>query len=275
MKTAKANRSPSSPLGRPHADNPLRVQAVQEQKKCAYASPELRVLDKDILSLSQQAAFLKVKYVYLSDVHASGRDTFIDHALIETTVSKFRLISEILPRTYENSDVLIAGGNDPVRLGAFIKVNLPLLRQTPKIALTHALSPVKRAHLLNMGYDDVVNTKTTSPEEFLSRFIAIWRRYKSVQLIQTRTELIDEALSHICEYRNLTASQQRVLLAMYEKGERACTHAQLRVALSRDHIDPSDEHLRVIIHGIRACLKKGAAIESVRGIGYRLVATNN
>lgn len=275
MKTAKANWSPSSPLGRPNADNPLRVQALQEQQKCAYASPALRVLDKEMLSLSQQAAFLKVKYVYLSDVHASERESFVDHALTGSTISKFRLISEILPRTYEDSDVLIAGGNDPARLGSFIKINLPLLRRTPKIALTHALSPIKRAQLLNIGYDDVVNTKTTSSEEFLSRFIAIWRRYKFVEFNQARSELMNEALSHICEYDLLSAGQRRVLQAMYDKGGRACTHTKLRVALARDHIDPSDEHLRVIIHGIRAFLKDGVAIESVRGIGYRLVVTKN
>lgn len=220
-------------------------------------------------------SFLSIKYLYLNDVFASHRERLVEEALDGATFKKYRLLFDTLPCTFDKLDVVIVGGNDPDRLASFIRVNRPLLNRTPTIAIAGTLSPKKRAELLRLGFDDVMNLKGLATAELAARVIGIFNRYTITDQKVQKLHNYNQSLSEICELDRLTKAQRVVLENLYDASGNFCRYGQLRMLISRNQTSASQTHLRVLIHGIRSVLKPGFVIENVRGLGYRLVADNS
>lgn len=235
-----------------------------------YARPRLTQLAADEMPLALRLAPYSVKYIYISDPQAEERDAAILEAFSMSPVQKYRLMFDTLPRPFERADIVIVGGNDASRLGSFMKVNVPLLRHIPTIALAYNMLPKRRADLLNLGYDDVVNLKGAGIEELQARVLAITERYRITQLKSSNEEEFFQTASQYCDLEGLFMSQKRILRALIEAPGRFCTHTALAKVASREHSDMSGAHLRVLIHKIRPKLKPGYSINSVHGEGYRL-----
>jgi len=127
-----------------------------------------------------------------------------------------------------------------------------------------------RAELIKLGYDDVVNLKGLHATEFAARVAAIFNRYRLTEEKTQRLTKYIGSLSDICEISKLTRSQRLVLEALFDARDYFCRYGHLRTIIARNYNTPSLMHLRVIIHGIKAHMKPGHAIENVRGLGYRI-----
>lgn len=239
--------------------------------KAEYSSPKLRKIPHAELLPIRQNALYTVKYLYINDVFAKYRETFIEEALEGATFHKYRLLFDDLPRTSEKCDVVIVGGNDLQRLASFIKVNLPLVERVPTIAVTGNLSPRSRAKLMNLGYDDVMNLKGLAAEEMAARVAVIFNRLKMAEEKTENLQKYTSSINEICEVDRLSRSQRLVIEALFDAKDNLCRYGQLRAHISKGYESLSLMHLRVVIHDIRENMKPGYTIENIRGIGYRLV----
>lgn len=239
--------------------------------RTTYSKPVLRNLPPDTISAGDKLAFCTVKYLYLNDTFAKFRETFVNDAFERSTVVKYRLQFDSLPRTFERADIVVVGGNDFDRLASFIRVNQPILRHVPAIALGQTLAPRRRADLLNLGYDDVLNIKSCSPEEFGARAFSIFERYRITEAKYYNEGIVDPVIRKVCDYENLTFAQKKIVRAFIESPGKFCTYDKLSRVASRDYADLSPGHVRVLIHSIRQHLAPGYEISSVYGEGYRLL----
>lgn len=238
--------------------------------KLPYSKPVLRHIPPDTISTRDRLTFCTIKYMYVNDAFAKFRDNFVHDAFDRSTVLKYRLLFDSLPRTFERADIVVVGGNDFDRLASFIRVNQPILHHVPVIALGQTLAPRRRADLLNLGYDDVLNVKSCSPEEFGARAMSIYERYRITEAKYYNDGIVDPVIRKACNYEKLTFSQKKILRALIESPGKFCTYDKLSKIASRDYLDLSPVHLRVLIHSIRQHLSPGYEISSVYGEGYRL-----
>lgn len=215
-------------------------------------------------------ATFDVKYIYINDVYAAYRLNFILEALKGSRINKFRMIFDSLPRTHESPDVVIVGGNDPDRLASFIKVNLPILRAVPKVALASSLNPKKRANLLDLGFDDVLNVPNITHDEFYARIKSLSGRYAEYAAEQARIAEYNKELETICFAERLTRTQRKILCVLWDAQGKTCRYLMLQNCLTDNYEPASLDYLRVAISMIRLCLKPGVKIENVKGQGYRL-----
>ncbi len=237
-----------------------------------YARPTLRILSMDELNAISPTHFLSVKYLFTSDVNSLERESFVEEHLPGATFAKYRLISDILPRTDQHMDVVIVSGNDSNRLASFMKVNLPILRRTPVLAVGSTLSPRRRAELLRLGYDDVVNVGNLSGDEFAARVIAICRRHRMTRQIERDLSEFHQTINRVCAYDAPSGAQRRVIEVLVRAKGGVCSYGVLRNTLAGDYYDASLSNLRVVIHNIKRHLRGEARIENVRSEGYKLVA---
>jgi len=270
MAPAKKRQNPIGRRQQESARNRVTPTEIKEVRK-AYAKPVLRTIHAADLSQRERNGFLSIKYLYTNDVYAKARESFIELAYDGAKLCKYRLIFDTLPRTYEQLDVVIVGGNDVARLGSFIRINQPLLLSTPKLVVGNAISPAGRAELLRLGYDDVINMKITGPDELHHRTFAILKRYLTTKDNIEKKEFVQKSLGEICELTKLSPSEQAVLEYLFHKKGSLCRYKELKEVISADHIDISFSHIRVTIYGIRKALNKEHRIETVRENGYKLV----
>ncbi len=243
----------------------------ESNSKKSYAKPSLRILNPESICPSERLAFCHIKYLYINDTFARFRDKFVDQAFPDCEINRYRILFDDLPRTYERADIVVVGGNDPDRLAAFIKVNEPLLRNVPKLALSQNIAPRRRADLLNVGYDDVLNMRSCGAEEFGARALSIFERYRLASARHEIDLFAGAGINKVCDYEKLTFSQRRIVKALISAPGRYCSYDKLARLASRDHIDLTPNHLRVLIHQIRPKLSPDYEIAAVYGEGYRLL----
>lgn len=241
-----------------------------DRKKLAYAKPKLRIIPPEELAPQALNVFYSIKYLYINDTLAKFRESFVYKALNGAKFKKYRLLFDTIPRTFEDLDVVIVGANDPDRLASFIRINHPLLHRTPTVVLSNTLNPKKRAELMMLGFDDVVNIKGTTTDEFAAKIAAIFNRHKLARANEMATQNFLKQLGEICEYEKLPLAERSIVEALLNSNNRMCTYDSLRQILSRSHQESSMNHLRVAIYNIRPFMRPGCLIENVRGIGYKL-----
>lgn len=242
-----------------------------EKLKALYKKPTVRSIDPDEISDSTKIRFYTVKYIFINDTTANRREAFIEKSFKGATINKYRLLFDTLPRTFEKMDILVISGNDVDRLSTFFKVNEPLFTYTPRIVLGNALTPHKRANLLNLGYDDVLNTKTCTPFEFRARALAIHQRCQLTKQ-SVDEDMMKDIISKSCNFSKMTNAQKRIIYSLIQAPGHFCNYNQLLSAASRSYHCVSNEHLRVLISEIRSNLKLGYTINTVYGEGYRLTS---
>lgn len=242
----------------------------QEISKKIYSPPLLTKFATEELSLVKKLAPFSITYMYINDAFAERRDFLISEAFAQSRVQKYRIMFDILPRTFDRRDIVIVGGNDPARLGSFIKWNLPLLKYVPTIGFGHNLLPKRRAELLNLGFDDIVNLRGVDVEELRAKVLAIVGRYQIANSRLRAEQELATTASQVCELDGLFLSQKKILMALMDAPDNFCAHETLSIAASREHTDLTPTHLRVLIHKMRPHLRPGYRIVNVYSEGYRL-----
>jgi two-component system phosphate regulon response regulator PhoB len=152
-------------------------------------------------------------------------------------------------------------------------------RDLPIIMVTARAEEGDRVRGLEVGADDYV-TKPFSPKELVARIRAVLRRrapHKSGEAIEVGPLRLDPASHTVTvEGRPVILGQTEFDLLEYlmHSRNRVFTRDQLLNALRGDHRFVEDRTVDVYIRRLRAGLgPAGAAmIETVRGMGYKLVA---
>lgn len=215
---------------------------------------------------------ISIKYLYVCDSKSVEREYLLRDSFPNAEIFSHRIISSIYPRTEDRPDAVVVGGNDERRLASFIKANRVVLQEYPTLALGLSLTPAERAKLLRLGYDDVLNLQNLDKSEFQVRIAALRRRYRITQENMNELVKFDEALLSSCHPERLSSSQRRVMDVLVRANGKVCTFSTLTSSLAGDyHEASSTRHLRVVIHYLKRHLKAGVSIESVRGVGYRLI----
>ncbi len=206
----------------------------------------------------------------MNDPFAKHRESFINQVFEKSHIDKFRILYDIYPCTFQHTDIAIIGGNDVIRLAAFIKANILLLNGIPKIAVGFNLNPKSRAELLRHGYDDVLNLKTAVVGEVRARVSAIMSRYEIKRKVIANRTNEKNALDALCDNKNLTPAESAILSALNHAPRKFCSLLKLCQVASKYHDSITSIHLRVIVYSLRKKISKDYALKSVRGEGYRL-----
>lgn len=239
--------------------------------KLAYTGPRLRLLSRDDLDGMIPTPIFTVKYLYTNDVSSCEREAFVEKALPGATIAKYRLIYDILPRTDEPASIVIVSGNDNNRLASFMKNNLPILRRVPTLAFGSSLSPRRRAELLRLGYDDVLNMDSLTGPEFAAKVAAIYNRHRLTRQVEQELSEFQQEIRKICNYDELSGAQRRIIEVLVRARGSVCSYGALQNALAGEYYEASLSNLRVVIHNVKRHLRSGTQIENIRSEGYRLI----
>jgi hypothetical protein len=213
-----------------------------------------------------------VTVISSNDPQKDSRNQYIATIFNAEITAHFDMNLGTIPKTYNPIDILIVSSSDSERVARFMKMNLPLCRNIPKISVSDGLHPRKRAKLLNSGLDDVFDTKNSRPKEAELRILSIYNRYKSLRRNSEFRSVFFKLLSEICDYEILSPPQMRILLKLISNKGQPCSNYSLQIAGATGSEPISLEHLRVLIHYIRSTLDDNYDIENTYGRGYHLKA---
>lgn len=153
--------------------------------------------------------------------------------------------------------------------------------EVPVIMLTAMGDDVDRVVGLELGADDYV-PKPYYPRELVARLRAVLRRQSSVRdpvrsRFETGNLILDRDTRRAsCAGRSLelTSSEFALLLSFMQAGPAVVSKDQLSQQVLRRARQPYDRSIDVHVSNLRhklAACGAGVAIETMRGIGYRLV----
>jgi DNA-binding response OmpR family regulator len=149
---------------------------------------------------------------------------------------------------------------------------------TPVILLTARTREEERIAGLDLGADDYV-AKPFSPRELVARVNAVLRRVppgESGVFVRgaVRIDPARRLVSVDGRAVDLTASEFAILLALGERPGYVLSRARLLDRLPGDSSATLDRTVDVHVHNIRRKIEsESCAIETVVGVGYRLVVT--
>lgn len=152
-------------------------------------------------------------------------------------------------------------------------------RHLPIIMVTARAEEVDRIQGLDLGADDYV-TKPFSPKELVARIRAVLRRRAphqagdAVEIGAVRLDPSDHAVSCDGQPLALGPTEFELLQFLMNHPNRVFSRDQLLNALRGDHRFLEERTIDVYVRRLRAALGPGAEsmIETVRGLGYKLVA---
>ena len=214
---------------------------------------------------------LSVRYISTNDQDKPNRDKYI-HSIFDTVSQRTFADDEtfLLSRASADYDVLLIGGSDPVRMGRFIRANRALLNGIALIAVVTGSTPARRARLLNVGFDDVLDIVRTPESEARARINAIVNNYASARHAHSTAEQMASALEPICNPNNLAPREFALLWIMAENQGKAIPVAQM--ARQLDHHDPAQfrRSIKVTMSNLRRKLLPDWSIRSDLHGGYGL-----
>jgi len=213
-----------------------------------------------------------IRYLSMNDLHRGARDTWLQDAFTNVEYHTFAdLETGFLSVAERDYAVLIIGGNDPVRTARFLKANRPILELKAKIALMHRSHAIKRAKVLNAGFDDVFDSARMSPEEAQARSAAIIARYRaSADVVRSEQELTD-VLGRVAHVHLLGKRERQLLVLLTARIGEPVTYYRLRTSLGRDSEEISYNYLKVLASNVRAKLKPPYVILPSDHNAYRIV----
>lgn len=155
----------------------------------------------------------------------------------------------------------------------------PRCRDLPIIMVTALAEEQQRVQGLEMGADDYV-TKPFSPKELIARIRAVLRRrapHQAGETVEIGCIQLDPGQWRVTvdgAEVNLPPTEFELLQFLLTHPNRVFSRDQLLNALRGDHRFLEERTVDVYIRRLRAALgEKGEAmIETVRGVGYKLVA---
>lgn len=214
-----------------------------------------------IASLSDDRHFMhaipgQVRYLSMNDLHRDARDAWLMGAFPTLEQHTFvDLETRFLSIAEQDYETLIIGGNDPVRMARFLRINRPILARKVKIALMHCSLASKRAKALNAGFDDVFDSARMSPEEAAARCAAILARYRAAAHQARADQELASSLERIAHLHLLGKRERQLLTLLATRLGEPVSHYKLRTELSNGNDEMSYNYLKVLASNLRAKLK--------------------
>lgn len=235
----------------------------------AGAFPAPQCLDSAILDPGM--VVLKSRYVWLNDAANAQRRRWIGSVFNDIEDFEYhRSDSHFCSLAFGDYDVMVFGGRDARRLKHMLRQNELLLRNKVKLCLLSEGTPQDRAHLLTIGFDEVIDTSRTDPAEAVARITSIWRRYTLAAQRSHAARTEQSQLAEISTSTRLTSRQKAALLMLAGSGQTPVSYARLCNTLSRDYDPMSIDCLKVFICSLRKWLRPEVQIKAVTGVGYVL-----
>ncbi len=152
-------------------------------------------------------------------------------------------------------------------------------KDLPILMVTARAEEGDRVEGLELGADDYV-TKPFSPKELIARIRAVLRRRAphlagdAVEIGGVRLDPVSRTITCAGRQVNLGPTEFELLQFLLNNPNRAYTRDQLLNVLRGDHRFLEDRTIDVYIRRLRAGLgeRGDALIETVRGVGYKLVS---
>lgn len=206
--------------------------------------------------LSMQSRPGAIRYLSMNDLHREVRDIWLRGAFGAIEQHPFvDLETRCLSIAEEDYEILIIGGNDPVRTARFLRVNRPILARKVKIALMHGSLAGKRAKALNAGFDDVFDSARMSHEEADARCSAILARYHAAAYQARADQELADSLERVAHLHLLGKRERQLLTLLTNKLGEPVSHYKLRTELSQGNDEMSYNYLKVLASNLRAKLK--------------------
>ena len=207
-------------------------------------------------------------------------------------------LAEILTEFLEQYDFVVTTEDDPFKALSILKLEpfdvvildltLPGMdglevceairaRQNIPIIISSARSDVTdKIHALELGADDYL-PKPYDPRELEARIHSVLRRYDAASVIALQNEsdfkLNEEAMQ--ITYKNkamdFTNAEYGILAFMIKKQGLVVSREDLIHNVAAINEDSSNKSIDVMMGRIRSKLGDKALIESIRGIGYKLL----
>jgi DNA-binding response OmpR family regulator len=179
-------------------------------------------------------------------------------------------------------DVILLDLGLPDRDGFSLCSEMRRLCSTPIIVVTARGDPRSRVHGLNIGADDYL-VKPYDVAELIARIHAIWRRVHPAEATATGPADLTAlgSISIDADGRKVTVNGEPVALTRKEYDLLLMLARQPGVVFRREQLlsaiwgttwRGANRTLEVHIASVRHKLGRPAAIETVRGVGYRFLA---
>ena len=207
-------------------------------------------------------------------------------------------LAEILTEFLEQYDFVVTTEDDPFKALSILKLEqfalvildltLPGMdglevcrsireRQNIPIIISSARSDVTdKIHALELGADDYL-PKPYDPRELEARIHSVLRRYDAASQLKMQNEtdfkLNEEAMQITYKHKamDFTNAEYGILAFMIKKQGLVVSREDLIHNVSAINEDSSNKSIDVMMGRIRSKLGDKALIESIRGIGYKLL----
>jgi len=216
--------------------------------------PTLTLPPDDRLFMNRKPG--SIRYLSMNDLHREARDSWLRDSLEGYEQHTFvDLETRFLSIADEDYEILIIGGNDPVRAARFLRINRPILARKVKIALMHGSLAGKRAKALNAGFDDVFDSSRMKAEEAAMRCSAILSRYQAAAQQARAEQELANSLERIAHLHLLGKRERELLTLLAARLGEPVSHYKLRTELSHNNDEMSYNYLKVLASNLRAKLK--------------------
>ncbi|MEA3418977.1 MAG: response regulator transcription factor [Campylobacterota bacterium] len=129
---------------------------------------------------------------------------------------------------------------------------------------------------LEFGADDYI-PKPYDPKEMLARIHALLRRYSEQGIKKEESkdlEIVHEMIFHNGKVLHLTPAEFDILSQLIRQRDKTLSREQIIYASRAMSIDSHPKSLDMIISKLRSKLGDPKLIQSVRGIGFKLIAAS-
>lgn len=154
--------------------------------------------------------------------------------------------------------------------------------QLPRVVVGRLNSPRERAAAYNAGADDVLD-ESPDEEEFVSRLLSVWRRYRTASPHADTSELVVRGRLHLDPIRyevsvdeqkvDLTTTEFGILLTLSRLPGRVLSREQIISGVWGDEFYGSprtvDSHVRNLRTKLTRAVNDYSPIRAIRGVGYK------
>lgn len=215
---------------------------------------------------------LRVRYIEMNDTEAEHRRSWLNKSLLHYSINDFSTRPDILLSTAKmDYDVIIFGGEDHRRIAEFMKEHSSMMVNKIKICICMKSDPKRRAKLIMLGFDDVIDIGRTHYLEFMARIFSFWKRYQDNAFSRKKDNEFQRSMTKAAHAYNLPPRLRSVLQHLLKSPGNTATYNSLCIAASSDSNPITRENLKVIISNLRKFLRPGYRITSDRQSTYTLI----
>lgn len=235
---------------------------------------EDRPTSEELLSLM---ASLRVLVIDFNDQNSEKRISWLTKAgisfsLLEIAPSKLSAYKF----DFEGFDVAIVSSCKNGAISQIFKNDSINWLRKSKLFLTVDTKPADRAHILELGFDNIIDISKDVDVEVIARIIAINRRHALTNAQTIEEEGRSYLLRSISYEGELNRRHTLILNALINAPNGVVRSRDLKLILSLNHEPITENQLKVLISQTRKRLRSHATIISLRKTGefdgaYKLV----